>query len=29
MEGFVMEGEQERKTMDRVNAWLSDSHFAG
>ena len=22
MEGFVMEGEQERKTMDRVNAWM-------
>ncbi len=24
MEGFVMEGEQERKTMERVNGWLSD-----
>ena len=27
MEGFVMEGEQERKTMERVNGWLSDSHL--
>jgi len=27
MEGFVMEGEQERKTMERVNEWLSDSHL--
>ena len=27
MEGFVMEGEQERKTMERVNAWLSDRHL--
>ncbi len=24
MEGFVMEGEQERKTMERVNGWLID-----
>jgi flavodoxin len=24
LEGFVMEGEQERKTMERVNGWLSD-----
>lgn len=28
MEGFVMEGEQERKTMERVTAWLSDSQLA-
>jgi hypothetical protein len=27
MDGFVMEGEQERKTMERVNEWLSDSHL--
>ena len=27
LEGFVMEGEQERRTMETVNAWLSDSHF--
>ncbi|WP_435635513.1 flavodoxin [Pseudomonas solani] len=27
LEGLVMEGEQERKTMEHVNAWLSDSHF--
>lgn len=27
MEGFVMEGEQERKTMERLNAWMSDSHL--
>ncbi|MGF6283208.1 flavodoxin [Pseudomonas silensiensis] len=27
MEGFVMEGEQERKTMECVNEWLSDSHL--
>jgi len=25
--GFVMEGEQERKTMERVTEWLSDSHL--
>jgi flavodoxin len=24
-EGFVMEGEQERRTMERVNTWLNDS----
>jgi flavodoxin len=24
LEGFVMESEQERKTMERVNGWLSD-----
>jgi flavodoxin len=24
LEGFVMEGEQERKTMERVNGWLSN-----
>ena len=24
LEGFVMEGEQERKTMERVNGWLND-----
>lgn len=24
MAGFVMESEQERKTMERVNGWLSD-----
>ncbi|EJF72620.1 twin-arginine translocation pathway signal [Pseudomonas sp. Ag1] len=24
LEGFVMEGEQERKTMERVNGWLKD-----
>ena len=24
MDGFVMEGEQERKTMERVNGWLKD-----
>jgi hypothetical protein len=24
LEGFVMEGEQERRTMERVNGWLSD-----
>ncbi|WP_166360311.1 flavodoxin [Pseudomonas akapageensis] len=28
MEGFVMEGEQERKTMERVTAWLSNSPLA-
>lgn len=22
LEGFVMEGEQERKTMEKVNEWL-------
>lgn len=27
LEGLVMEGEQERRTMEHVNAWLSDSHF--
>jgi flavodoxin len=27
LEGFVMEGEQERKTMERVNTWMSDSHL--
>lgn len=27
LEGFVMEGEQERKTMQSVNEWLSDSNF--
>lgn len=26
LKGFVMESEQERKTMERVNGWLSD-HF--
>ncbi|MCK8664054.1 flavodoxin [Pseudomonas azerbaijanoccidens] len=25
LEGFVMEGEQERKTMERVNQWLSNN----
>ncbi|GFM82609.1 flavodoxin [Pseudomonas cichorii] len=25
VDGFVMEGEQERKTMERVNEWLSES----
>ncbi|WP_311969628.1 flavodoxin [Pseudomonas baltica] len=25
-DGFVMEGEQERKTMERVTAWLGESH---
>lgn len=25
-DGFVMEGEQERKTMERVNEWLSNSN---
>jgi flavodoxin len=25
-DGFVMEGEQERKTMERVTAWLGKSH---
>ena len=25
--GFVMEGEQERKTMECVNEWISDSNF--
>jgi hypothetical protein len=24
LEGFVMEGEQERRIMERVNGWLSD-----
>ncbi|MNT73083.1 flavodoxin [compost metagenome] len=24
LEGFVMESEQERKTMERVNGWLSN-----
>jgi hypothetical protein len=28
LEGFVMEGEQERKTMERVNGWLSDHPVA-
>jgi flavodoxin len=27
IEGFVMESEQERKTMERVNGWLSDNHL--
>lgn len=27
LEGLVMEGEQERKTMEHVNEWLSDSQF--
>ncbi len=27
MDGFVMEGEQERKTMERVSEWLSNSHL--
>lgn len=27
LEGFVMEGKQERKTMESVNEWLSDSNF--
>lgn len=27
LEGLVMEGEQERRTMEHVNEWLSDSHF--
>lgn len=27
LEGLVMQGEQERKTMERVNEWLSDSQF--
>lgn len=27
MEGLVMQGEQERKTMEHVNEWLSDSNF--
>ncbi|WP_312448962.1 flavodoxin [Stutzerimonas nitrititolerans] len=26
-DGLVMEGEQERKTMERVNAWLRDSNL--
>ena len=25
-DGFVMEGEQERKTMERVTAWLGERH---
>lgn len=29
IDGFVMVGEQERKTMERVNAWLSDCTFTG
>lgn len=28
VEGFVMEGEQERKTMERVDQWLSDTPIA-
>lgn len=28
LEGFVMEGEQERRTMENVNEWLSDQQFA-
>jgi len=28
-DGFVMEGEQERKTMERVTAWLGESHVSG
>ena len=28
IDGFVMEDTQERKTMERVNAWLSDSSIA-
>lgn len=27
LEGFVMEGEQERKTMEQVKGWLSDKSF--
>lgn len=27
-EGLVMQGEQERKTMEYVNEWLSEGHFA-
>lgn len=29
LDGFVMKGEQERKTMERVNAWLSDCKLNG
>jgi hypothetical protein len=29
IEGFVMEGEQERRTMERVNGWLSDNPLKG
>jgi flavodoxin len=28
MDGFVMESEQERKTMERVNGWLKDNCLA-
>jgi flavodoxin len=27
LEGFVMEGEQERKTMENVNEWLTERQF--